>query len=234
MDVKSNAIRLARQAAGLTQGELAKWARIDRSKLSLFENDLIQLTPAELQRVEAYFDLNAQSHPVTLAALAGDPEKLRELAEKAANLAKRSSEEHRSRKILRQQARISQQELSRLTGIPRSKLSPWEAGKRELTEAETDRVLDVLIERARRNPYFALEQDSRAAAALFKSNRELREKIDTLEKKHAAQVAAMQKEIAALREWYDAMEKAAIAHARVEEASERNVEEEKPEKGNRS
>jgi transcriptional regulator with XRE-family HTH domain len=215
LNEKRNVIRIRRQAAELTQGELAKKAGINQSKLSLYENGLIDLTDAELQKVEKFLDAQPQKFS-QLSDLA------KPLSLKRSAFDEREMGEKYSPKLLRQRARLSQQELSRRTGIPRSRLSPWESGKGQLSESESHKVMDVLMQIVRKDPYVELEITYEANRRLWKSRRELLERLQALEKKHAAQVAAQAQEIAALREWYDAMEKAALAHANVEEASQKN------------
>jgi transcriptional regulator with XRE-family HTH domain len=214
-------IRIARQMADLTQGELAKKAKINRSKISLFENGLMDLTEAELTRVNAVIEAASKRTPKSgvsqLSSLLNpiSPTLVAEQFERERTLAQRESVE--SRKSFRIRAGLSQQELSKLTGIPRSKLSPWESGKLDLTTAEFETVRQVCVDRVlRKDPYFAAAAGRNWADELWKSNRELREKLEAVEAKNAA----LGKEIAALREWYDAMERAALAHAAVEDAVE--------------
>jgi len=216
---KGNVIRIARQGAELTQGELAAKAKINRSKLSLYEQGMIDLTNAELERVWKILNAAPRRYG-TLSQLAGDPVKWKKAL---SDVGQRSASEKYSRGLLRKQARVSQQELSRLTGIARSKLSAWESRNAQLSDAEFEKVMDVLLDRVKRDPYWELEQTHEVAQELWKNNVEMRKQVLALEEKNAAlakEVMAQAKEIAALRGWYDAMEKAALAHAQVEEASE--------------
>jgi transcriptional regulator with XRE-family HTH domain len=122
-------MRSARQALGWTQSELAKKAKVDRSKLSLYESGQVDLTAEELDRVE-----DAVSH---------------------ARIPRRFVQELQ-RRVRRQQAGLSQQELANKAGISRPKLSRWESGQLELAPEELERVEQALSEAPKSSPLSAL------------------------------------------------------------------------------
>jgi transcriptional regulator with XRE-family HTH domain len=150
---KGEEYRRRRLNQGLSQGDAAKKAKINRSKLCLFERGAIQLTEKELKRLEnVYGDKKYGRFYGRLGQLL-DPDKPR-------------SEPHR-RKLRRQWADVSQTQLAKLTGISQTRISRWEAGSGSLTPQEEDLVrttLDEAVERASINdPYrVALARDEDA------------------------------------------------------------------------
>src|SRR5262249_17387283 len=123
-DVTRRAIRAARQSLGWTQAKLASKAKIDRSKLSLFEIGQAHLSPEDLKRVEDAIE--------------------------GARIPRRFAHELQ-RKFRRQQAGMSQRELANKTQVSQSKISRWESGVLELTAKELARVEEALTSRRSEN-----------------------------------------------------------------------------------
>lgn len=169
-DEKRKAARLLRQAAGMTQLEVAQKAKISRPKLSLYETGLVDLTADELRRVEKVLH-RAQRPPVTLASLLK--------AEVPKQEKQKPADEKTQRKFRRQQAGISQRALALASKIPRNKLIEFEAGRIPLNAGELARWETVLNEAAKAkmlaDPYFKLEVAHSAGKGLWESYTKLKE-----------------------------------------------------------
>ena len=213
VDVTRRAIRSARQALGWTQVTLAQKAKMDQSKISLYERGQIELTPEELARVED--------------------------AVSSAKIPRRFAHEFQ-RKFRRQQAGMSQQELANKAQISRSKLSRWESGLLELTAVELARVEGALIGKpalvgnlaylrhagpiVRPDPDLQvrnLEEQIRILKKLVDAQRELISLFPEVLGEKDAKIVELEKKIADLRELYDVGTQAVVATARYEELREK-------------
>ena len=132
--------RLSRQAAGLTQMEVARRLKVSHSTLSLFENGLGDLHPADIIRLDKI--LNSEMDKIQRSY-----EQRIDYAYESAARPDGAAE----RKLLRQRADISQSELAKAAKISQSRISLWEAGQVELTADESDRwklAIQLGMERA--------------------------------------------------------------------------------------
>jgi transcriptional regulator with XRE-family HTH domain len=171
--------RLARRVMGLTQSQVALRSGIADSKLSLWENGLIDLDPAELRRVEAIFNKAKSAYG-----------KLSQLA-----LSESGLDSSAVRKLRRQQVNLNQRELARRAKIPRNKLMQWEQGRIELSSDEIARWESALLEAARRDPYLQLDVAREIGDDLWKSQKSLKQRVSDLEQQiqfHQTQVARLE------------------------------------------
>jgi transcriptional regulator with XRE-family HTH domain len=139
-DGQRHVVRRLRNGLNLTQAELAQKVQINDSKLSLFENGLIELSDDEWKRVSRFlFSHKGPWKPGQLDMLAGTYE-----ARQAQWQKHLDSRKHTNRRFLRKQAGMSQRELALATGIPRNKIIEWEAGRLELTAKEQAKWQEVI------------------------------------------------------------------------------------------
>lgn len=133
-----------RQYSGLTQAEAAHKARLSDSKLSLYENGLVELTKVELNRL--YRILSKDSPPINFRELtSGDAAKKDTIKKWEEWRTKgRARQDKESRRFARKQVGMTQNQLARETGIPANKIIQWELGRVELTSEEQDRWKQVL------------------------------------------------------------------------------------------
>jgi len=183
--------RLARRAMGLTQGQVALRSGIADSKLSLWENGLIDLDPAELRRVEAILNkAGKKSAYGKLSQLAGSESGGSPLFPQIDQL-----DSSAVRKLRRQQVNLNQRELARRAKIPRNKLMQWEQGRIELSSDEIARWESALLEAARRDPYLQLDVAREIGDDLWKSQKSLKQRVSDLEQQiqfHQTQVARLE------------------------------------------
>jgi transcriptional regulator with XRE-family HTH domain len=121
------AARTARRAAGLTQAELAKRARLSSaSRYNFFEAGYGKLTSEELDRVAKVLNRTERKRLVPLANLACAVPPLA------------------GRKAYRVRAGLSQQELGLRMEVPQSLVSDFERGNAELTAEQARRWCAVI------------------------------------------------------------------------------------------
>jgi transcriptional regulator with XRE-family HTH domain len=149
----------------LSQGDAAEKARINRSKLCLFERGSIDLSEKELKRLDKLYGADK----VPLRSLIGyGPDEPRT--------------ESQRRKLRRQRADVSQSELAKLTGISQTRLSRWETERATLApeeEALIEKTLDEVIERAsHRDPYRVALASDEDAEYLFNQWKASRREAD--------------------------------------------------------
>jgi len=165
-DEARKAVRLLRQAKGMTQYDLAEDARVNRSKLSLYERGSLDLSEAELRRVRRALRMKSDE---TL---------------KPADL--RGISEIQRRKLRRQHVGLTQHQLAKLTGISQTKLSDYENGKAELTPSEETlwvKATDEAAERMGSDVYFKLRLAEEHNEELYNERRALlSERRDLLSK----------------------------------------------------
>src|SRR5262249_50157827 len=133
-------VRLSRQAAGLTQMDVASRMKISHTKISLFENGLATLSLDEMRRLDQI--INSELDKVGRSR----QERIEYAYESAAK-----KDGVPERKRLRQRADLSQAELAKASGISQSRLSLWETGQVQLSTAEIARWRSALrtgLERA--------------------------------------------------------------------------------------
>jgi len=129
--------RQKRIAHWLSQGDAAEKAKINRSKLCLFERGSIELSEKELKGLDRVYR-DRKDKKVPLRALLGGGASPDE-----------AYSEPQQRKLRRQWADITQSQLAKLTGISRTRLSRWESGRDILTADEENlinKTLDGVIE----------------------------------------------------------------------------------------
>jgi transcriptional regulator with XRE-family HTH domain len=227
--IDRRAIRAARQSLGWTQSKLASKAKIDRSKLSLFEIGQVRLSAEERSRVDDALN-DARVPRRFVQAL--------------------------QRTFRRQQAGMSQQELANRAQISRSKLSRWENGLLELTSEELSKVEEELggasspgratvlgpsqvrmgnlrdLGQVRSLPDVAAPQEVQRLKALLQTMEKLisgqEQLIDLLqefvkfqEKENAEQVASLQKKVNELRNLYELETRISVDTVQAEELRER-------------
>jgi transcriptional regulator with XRE-family HTH domain len=152
--------REARQLQGFTQMELAQEARISHSKISLFENGVVDLTPKEHARLKKVLSKRGRS-TISLASPANRSAELESLREA-------ESVAHRS--VYRKQTGMSLRAFARAAKIPVNKLCKWESDKAKLSSEETARWLQTYQEGERKqqqsDPWWLLDNALRAMAEL--------------------------------------------------------------------
>lgn len=74
-ELQGNKLRKARKMAGLTQDELARLARIERSKISRAENGFLALGPSEAAAIERALLGVIRRRTARLGVLLGEQEK---------------------------------------------------------------------------------------------------------------------------------------------------------------
>jgi transcriptional regulator with XRE-family HTH domain len=178
--------RRRRLSRGLSQGDAAQRAKINRSKLCLFERGSIELTEKELKRLDkAYGDPQIAS----LRGLLGDPDK--------------PSSEPQRRKLGRQFADVSQTQLAKMTGISQTRLSRWEIGRATLKPEEEraiNKALDEAIERASKtDPYRQALMSEEIAEELYKDRQVLKCALLRLEHSQSLDDPIVQEVIESLR-----------------------------------
>lgn len=140
-----------RDELGVTQADVAHMAKVSQAKLSLWENQFVDFTPAELKRVGEVFDKLWKKHgaPGFKAMLAGT------WAEQRAKWNKKQIT--RGRKSLRKQARLSQMALAEKIGITVKRYQAFEANRIDLTDGEhakwADTISSILTQRLAANPW---------------------------------------------------------------------------------
>jgi transcriptional regulator with XRE-family HTH domain len=163
-------------AGGLSQVQLAQRAKVSDSKLSLFENGLVQLTPEESRRVKKVLNRkmlevqkilknnpHADPHLGNLRQLAGmeapTEAEARAYDEWYAAHVERP-QRVQDRRFLRKHTGMSQRELARASRIPRNKIIEWEAGRVDLTAEEQSRwdeaIRTARVEKKRSDPWWKL------------------------------------------------------------------------------
>jgi transcriptional regulator with XRE-family HTH domain len=134
-DLSPENVRRARRAAGLTQEELAKRARIERTKISVYETGRIELSAEEKARLDKVF-----------GSLKGE-EKSR-VEQEFALVQAIDPTAGRAVKRVRERAEMSQREMAFKAGIPRNKFNKFESGTETLSKDELARLDKVLMEAA--------------------------------------------------------------------------------------
>lgn len=182
-------VRLARQTAGMTQSGLAKKIGISQAKLSLFELGQVALSEAELKRVWRTLEKKLQGKAGLLSDVSGRA--------KLATPNQDSVDELPKRRLLRQQANLSQHEAAKKIGISQNRLSQWENGQLELSPDEQRRWRREL---ALADPKIAHQ----AGQELWKLNQKLQEENTRLR-----------------AELFNAEEIAALRYAQIQDLAER-------------
>jgi len=193
---KGENLYVRRLAAGLTQADLCRQARIDQAKLSLCENDLAELTSDELRRVEK--------------ELKGVPgltivDKVRTglLPGSGYTALAASSPDAKYRKLLRKQAGLNQRELASRAKIPRNRLMQWEACKKDviLGREEMNRWEQAILEAKEKKAATKLTW-ARVESA-FRIAEEARHQNELLQQLNASkdrQLADLREQVRVLRE----------------------------------
>lgn len=136
-----------REMFDVIQEEIARKAGISGSKLSLYENGFVDLTDAELRRLEKVLNAlpkksDVKPMPSPLFLITGKTDDT--FAERYAAWSEKKR--IKARRSLRRQVKLTQIELAREIGIPRKKLIHWETGRLELSDAEFAKWQQVIIE----------------------------------------------------------------------------------------
>jgi transcriptional regulator with XRE-family HTH domain len=134
------AVKQFREMFGATQSDVAEDAGISQSKISLYESGFVDLTEKELQRLGRALD-----------ALSNDPDGKPGLtalndgtfAEKYASWSQKK--QIKARRSMRRQAKLTQIEVARETGIPPKKLRHWETGRLELSDTDVAKWQQVIV-----------------------------------------------------------------------------------------
>jgi transcriptional regulator with XRE-family HTH domain len=209
------AIRLSREAAGLTQTEVTRKARLGPLALSLYERGHRELSADELARVEQVIKRDRKTPQLGKLSDLLDPNKVWDLLTPP-----------EQRKHSRREAGLSQRNLAQAIGVAQSKISAWENGhenvlskeKRDRLEAilglkegsmkeerslsekmdalkekieqtvpdtEASREIYELYESIYHDPRLQLEAASEAGKEMFRTNTELRRRIVLLEEQIA-------------------------------------------------
>jgi transcriptional regulator with XRE-family HTH domain len=170
IDEQRKALVLLRQSVGLTQEDLAVKSGIGRSKISLFESGVIDLSDLELARIEKILNKLASKSKglkFKLADLLGPfPIPAQSpLADEG------ETEDISLRKLRRLQVGMSQHELAKKAGLSQTKISAWESGRRELSAAEQVQWERALFES---DPHPKLEATHKFAVKLYAENENLK------------------------------------------------------------
>jgi transcriptional regulator with XRE-family HTH domain len=151
-----------REMFDVTQEEVAHNAGISGSKLSLYESGFVDLTDAELRRLNKVLNALAKKSdlkpmPGLISLISGRTDDT--FAERYASW----SEKKRinARRSLRRQVKLTQIEVAREIGIQRRKLINWEAGRLELSDAEFTKwqqvIVAAIVKRKKADPWARLE-----------------------------------------------------------------------------
>jgi transcriptional regulator with XRE-family HTH domain len=185
---------LARSVRDMTQEDLAKKAKINRSTYALFESGQIDLAPDQLSRVVAVIDR----------------------ATKAAQKVPKGKLQGRvlyvARRDRRLTAGLSQHELARKAQLSQTKISGWETGRVELSAEEKTRWDDALRSLDGNKSGVALARLSNLGVNDLRETREaIAAQFGSIEnweeiKKMGQQMLRQEKQIAALRDQVAALE----------------------------
>lgn len=130
-----------RQLLGLTQAEVAQGMRprISHSKLSLYENGIVDLAPKEYEGLKKFLS-RPQKHPRPgfVAMNAGNFDEQFEAWQEAKSVERRT--------VYRKQTGMSLREFGLVAKIPRNRLCNWEAGTAALNPEEYARWEKVVRE----------------------------------------------------------------------------------------
>jgi transcriptional regulator with XRE-family HTH domain len=185
IDEMRKGLALSRRVLHLTQNQLALRAGISGSKLSLWENGLVELKPQELRKLESALD---KAYQKSHQKWAGDGPPMRPLEV----LKGRSKGFWRTevegldpileRKLRRQQLGLNQRELARISGIPRNKLIKWEAGTVQLSADEQQRWEAALDAARKKDPYLRWKIKDEVISDLWEQRKRHQATIKDLEK----------------------------------------------------
>lgn len=133
--------KMARMLARKTQAEIARLAKLNRSKLALYESGMTELSPAENGRLQWVFE-----------KLKVSTEKIQQHFQKslAASHADWSKD---ARRIDREFTGLSQHQVAKVIGVSQSRLSEWERGRAILTAEQEHKVSELLKGAVRQNPF---------------------------------------------------------------------------------
>ncbi|HXJ04077.1 MAG TPA: helix-turn-helix transcriptional regulator [Candidatus Acidoferrum sp.] len=121
---------------GWTQAEVSLNAKINPSKLSLFERGLVELTSAELKRLDKFLDKRkVQPEMIQLSVLVGDGSTV---AEKSV-----------TRKWARKATGLNQRQIAELVGIDQADFSRWESARKVLSKETVQRIFDIYESRTK-------------------------------------------------------------------------------------
>lgn len=195
-DGDRRAVRVARQALGMTQMDLARRMKISHSKVSLFENGLADLDPDEMRRLQKTIKSG-------MAKVTSDYKKHSKYVYESAARKDGVPE----RKALRQRADLSQSELARNAGISQSRISLWETGRAELTKKE----LASWEETIRSDMECAAVEDMIVERALLKAEKKdiqqgvasLIPALQNVHQEYKAEIERLKKQLTNEREAYE-------------------------------
>jgi len=150
-------VKKLREMYGARQSDVAGDAKISQSKLSLWENEFVDLADKELQRLAKVMNALSEKNyaspgkPGITAVMRGT------FAEEYASWSE--TKRVKARRSLRRQAHLTVIALAEKIGIPEKKLREWENGKKrvELTDAEEKKwqqaITAASVEKMKADPW---------------------------------------------------------------------------------